>query len=112
MPYLIISNAKGFITFMKLVFDATEQLIVPRTDELIMHGELKIGDAVVMFADATEQFKERPSGMFIYIESVDDTYKKAIANGATTLTTPAKQEYGYSAGFQDAFGNQWWVTEP
>lgn len=112
MPYLIIPDAKGFITFMKSVFNATEQLIVPRTEDLIMHGELRIGDAVVMFADATEQFKERAAGMFIYVPSVDDIYKKAITNGATSLMAPAKQEYGYSAGFQDAFGNQWWIAEP
>ena len=112
MPYLIIPNAKAFVTFMKNVFNSTEQLIVPRTEDLIAHGELTVGDGVIMFADATDQFKTRSAGMFVYIQSVDDTYNKAMANGATTLTAPAKQEYGYTAGFQDAWGNQWWVVEP
>ena len=30
MSYLIIPNAAGFIRFMKDVFDAEEQMIVPR----------------------------------------------------------------------------------
>jgi PhnB protein len=111
MPYLIIPNAKAFVSFMKTVFDAKEQLIIDRTETLIMHGELRIGDAVIMFADATEQFKERPAGMFIYVEGVDDIYAKGIANGATLLIAPVKQEYGYTAGFEDAWGNQWWIVE-
>ena len=111
MPYLILPNAKAFVAFMKTVFDAQEQLIVDRTETLIMHGELRIHDAVIMFADATEQFKERAAGMFIYVEGVDTTYAKALANGATMLMPPVKQEYGYTAGFQDAWGNQWWIVE-
>jgi len=112
MPYLIITDASAFVVFMKNVFGATEQLIVPRTENLIMHGELKVGDGLIMFADSTEQFAPRPAGMFVYIPSVDETYKKAITNGATSLTPPARQEYGYTAGFQDSWGNQWWIVEP
>ncbi len=111
MPYLIIPNAKAFVTFMKTVFGAEEQLLIDRSETLIMHGELRIGPAVIMFADATEQFKERAAGMFIYVEGVDAIYAKAMANGATTLMTPVKQEYGYTAGFQDAWDNQWWIVE-
>ncbi|HXP51239.1 MAG TPA: VOC family protein [Bacteroidia bacterium] len=112
MPYLIIKDAKAFLEFTKTVFGATEQMLVPRTENIVMHGEIRIGDAVIMFADATEQFKERPSGMFLYVVSVDKTYKLAIDNGAKPLHPPVKQEYGYSAGFEDIWGNQWWVVEP
>jgi PhnB protein len=112
MPYLIIKDAKAFLAFTKAVFGATEQLLVPRDANTIMHGEIRIGDAVIMFADATEQFKERPAGMFLYVVNVDKAYKLGIENGATSLHAPVKQEYGYSAGFEDKFGNQWWVVEP
>ena len=112
MPYLIIPNARAFVTFMKTVYNSTEQLIVPRTKDLIMHGELTVGDGIIMFADVTEQITVRPAGMFVYIQSVDETYNKALAHGATSLTPPSKQEYGYTAGFQDTWGNQWWIVEP
>jgi PhnB protein len=111
MPYLIIKDAKAFKTFMADVFGATEQLIVTRDEHLIMHGELRIGGAVIMFADATEVYKERPAGMFIYVESVDDTYKKAIAKGAKSHMVPQKMDYGYTAGFEDSWGNQWWPVQ-
>ena len=54
MPYIIVPNAYKFLEFMKNVFNATEQAIIPRSEGIIMHGELRIGDAVVMFADTTE----------------------------------------------------------
>ena len=81
MPYIIVPNAYKFIDFMKNVFGATEQIIVPRTEGVIMHGELRIGDAVIMFADTTEDIAARPAGIFIYVENVDDTYKKALESG-------------------------------
>ena len=111
MPYLIVPNANQFIEFMKEVFGATVQHLTPRSEEIIMHGELRIGESVIMFADTTEQFTSRPAGIFIYVESTDETYKKAIAAGATSIMEPMKQPYGYTCGFHDPFGNDWWPTE-
>ena len=111
MPYLIVPNANQFIEFMKEVFEATVQHLTPRSEGIIMHGELRIGESVIMFADTTEQFTSRPAGIFIYVESTDETYKKAIAAGATSIMEPMKQPYGYTCGFHDPFGNDWWPTE-
>jgi uncharacterized glyoxalase superfamily protein PhnB len=111
MPYMIIPNAAGFINFMKEVFGAEEQIIVPRSEGVIMHGELRIGDAVIMFADVTPEFASRPAGIFIYVDNVQDTYKKAIAAGAVSVMEPVQMPYGFTCGFKDAFGNDWWPTE-
>jgi uncharacterized glyoxalase superfamily protein PhnB len=111
MPYLIIHRAAEFIVFMKEVFGAQEQMIVPRSEGVIMHGELRIGDSVIMFADVTPEFAARPAGIFIYVDSVEDVYKKAMAAGAISVMEPVKQEYGFTCGFKDGFGNDWWPTE-
>ena len=111
MPYMIIPNAAAFIVFMKEVFGAEEQILVPRSEGVIMHGELRIGDAVIMFADVTPEFTARPAGIFIYVDNVEGTYKKAIAAGATSVMEPMQQPYGFTCGFKDAFGNDWWPTE-
>ena len=111
MPYIIIPNAYKFIEFMKNVFGATEQAIIPRSEGVIMHGELRIGDAVVMFADTTEQIAARPAGIFIYVENTDDTYKKAMKAGSASLMEPTQQPYGYTCGFHDPFGNDWWPVQ-
>lgn len=111
MPYLIIPRANEFIGFTKRVFNATEQMIVPREQDVIMHGEMRIGDAVIMFADMTEQLGARPAGMFIYVNSVDETYKNALEAGASSMMEPQTQPYGYTCGFTDPFGNSWWPVE-
>jgi len=112
MPYLIIENAVGFMGFMKNVFGAKEVLNIPRSENLIMHAEVKVGDSTIMFADATEQFKIQPAGMFIYVENADETYATALRVGASALSPLADQEYGRSGGVTDPHGNVWWITSP
>lgn len=112
MPYLIIPNAYRFIEFMKNVFGATEQAIVPGSEGVIMHGELRIDESVIMFADSTGTITTKPAGIFIYMNNVDEIYAKALAAGATSLMKPTRQEYGYTCGFHDPFGNDWWPVEP
>lgn len=111
MPYLILKDAEKFADFMKAVFKAKDQLIVP-ADRGIMHGELRIGEAVVMYADSGDEFTPSPSGMFIHVDDVDNTFKRALENGAQQLQEVAKRDYGYGGGFKDPFGNQWWINSP
>lgn len=112
MPYLILDDATAFLDFAKSVFNATEQLLVPgELPRSIMHGEIRIGQAVIMFAQATSEWKKKPAGMFIYVDNVDETYQTALRKNASMLMEPALKEYGYSAGFEDPLGNQWWITQ-
>lgn len=110
MPYLILENAAGFLEFAKTVFVAEEKHKAMRDEKLIQHGEINIGGSVIMFADATSQYTPQPGAFFIYTNNCDEVYHKAIENGATSLTEPADQSYGRSAGVKDAFGNTWWIT--
>ncbi|HTE00340.1 MAG TPA: VOC family protein [Mucilaginibacter sp.] len=110
MPYLIVKNAPAFIQFTKNVFDAEEKHITMRDEKLIMHAEISIGGSCIMFADATDQFKEQTTGLFIYMEDCDSIYQKALDNGAVNVMEPADQSYGRSAGVRDPFGNTWWIT--
>lgn len=112
MPYLILKNTDGFRKFMAKVFDAKEQMIVPGEDGSVMHGELKTGDAVIMFAEAGGQFQVMNAGMFIYVDDADVTYKKAIEAGAITVEgqEPSDKDYGRACGVKDPFGNTWWIT--
>lgn len=112
MPYLIIANAQGFLSFSKAVFGAKEQMIVPAENNKIMHGEIRINDAVIMFGDAGDNWKEKTAAMYIYVENVNETFKKAIENGAKSLEEPQKKDHGCSGGFEDPFGNHWFIVEP
>jgi PhnB protein len=111
MPYLMVRTAAEFVAFTKEVFGAAEQLIVPRPDGSVMHGELRIGTAVVMFSDASEDYKEAPASLCLLVEDVVAVYTKGLANGAISIQQPGEKEYGKGAGFRDRFGNMWWLIE-
>jgi len=109
-PYLIIKDAPSFIQFMKTVFNAEIINKHMRDENTIMHAELKIGNSMVMLADSTLQYPPANANLFIYVEDADATYKKAVDNGASTVTELANQSYGRSGGIKDSFGNTWWIT--
>ncbi len=112
MPYLIVSDAAKFIDFTKKVFGAEEKLRIMRDEKLIKHAEIKIGESVIMFADATDQFQPRTAALFVYVEDADRTCNKALVEGATSVMPLSDQEYGRSGGIADPFGNLWWPTAP
>lgn len=110
MPYLIVENAAAFLNFMENVFGAVEKYKFMRSETLVMHAEISIGDSVIMFADATPEHSKQNAGLFIYVDNCDFVYEKGLANGATTIAPPADQSYGRSAGIRDPFGNTLWIT--
>lgn len=110
MPYLIIENAAGFISFMQKVFGAKETHKRMRDEHKIMHAEIMIGESKIMLADATERYKPQNAGFFIYVENADETFARAIESGAEVVDQLANQTYGRSGGVIDPFGNTWWIT--
>jgi PhnB protein len=110
MPYLIIPNANGFLDFTKAVFNATEKMKHMRDETVIMHGEVQIGQSVIMFADSTPDYPAQPAGLFIYVDDANLVYQRAIDQGAVRLTELSDQPYGRTGGVTDPFGNTWWIT--
>jgi len=109
-PYLVVKGAAGVIEFAKKAFDAKLLGKFDTPDGTIMHAEMKIGDSVVMLAEAAGPHPEMPAMLHLYVPDVDATYKRAIAAGAKSVREPADQFYGdRSGGVKDAAGNQWWI---
>lgn len=111
MPYLIIENSTSFHDFMKEVFIAEDQLIIPAENGGVMHGELRIGDAVIMFANSGQSWPTFPGSVFIYVEDAEAVFNRAILKGCKQLQELAQREYGYGGGFEDHYGNNWWVNQ-
>lgn len=112
MPYLILENAPAFIDFTTAVFDA--KLIYKGYrdggNEKIEHAEVQINSCNIMFADVTEDFGVANANLFVYVDDADETFEKALSNGATIVNNLAEQDYGRSGGIQDPLGNVWWIT--
>jgi uncharacterized glyoxalase superfamily protein PhnB len=111
-PYLAIEGADKLLDFLNQAFDAVEvHECMRRPDGTIQHAEVRIGDSVVMLAEATGQWKPRPSTLYLYVNDTDATYRRALEAGATSLMEPANQFYGdRNAGVQDPSGNFWWIA--
>jgi uncharacterized glyoxalase superfamily protein PhnB len=110
-PYLIVRDAGSLIGFLKQVLEAREEQRFAEPDGFIMHAEVRIGDSVVMIADANEANPPRPGMLHVYLEDIDAAYGRALAAGAAAVREPEDQFYGdRTAGVEDPFGNQLWLT--
>jgi uncharacterized glyoxalase superfamily protein PhnB len=110
-PYIVVERAEGLIQFLVEVFGGEEIERELRSDGRIEHGEVRIGDSIVMLSEATERYPARPCVQFVYVDDVDATYRAALAAGATSILEPADQSWGDRVGgVHDPFDNRWWVA--
>lgn len=112
MPYLVVSDAEGFIKFIKSVFNAEEKLRVNTEDGSVMHAEYSINGGTIMIGEAGGEWKPFPCAMYVVVKDVDGLYAKGVENGAAGNQEPDDRGYGRAAGFIDPYGNQWWLNEP
>ena len=110
-PYVVADGAEKVIGFMKEAFGAQPTFDpMMRADGKIMHAEFKIGDSILMIADASERAPAASVALHLYVPNVDAVYQKAIKAGATSLMEPQDQFYGdRSASVRDAAGNRWLI---
>jgi PhnB protein len=110
-PYLVVEGVDELIDFLKQAFDAVETERIPGPEGKVGHGEVRIGDSVVMMGEASGEWKAMPGMIYLYVNDTDATYKRALEAGATSVMEPADQFYGdRNAGVKDASGNMWWIA--
>src|SRR6202790_2048267 len=112
--YLMTQNAQKVIDLLKKVFAATELRRFDAPDGKIMHGEVKIGDSVVMLADGSPGYPAFPAWLHVYVPDVDATYKKALAAGAIAVQEPLRKQGAPDrrGGIKDPSVNTWWISTP
>jgi PhnB protein len=112
-PYLMVEGASTVLEFAKQVFGAEEFVNMPAPNGKVGHAEIRIGDSVVMVADAStsDQGVVMPGVLTVYVDDVDKAYAASLEAGATSLREPADQFYGdRTAGVKDAAGDHWWIS--
>ena len=111
IPYLVVDNAEQVIDFIKQSFGAEEICRMMNPGGQVGHTELRIRDSVVMLGGASEQWKAMPTMLYLYVENVDEVYRRAVAAGGKSMKEPADQFYGdRTAAIVDMSGNQWWIA--
>jgi PhnB protein len=78
-----------------------------------MHAEVLIGDTVVMCGEPVQGLEPMPASYSLYVAgggAVDSTYKRALEAGATSVSEPQNQPWGYRAAcVRDSGGNRWTI---
>ena len=110
-PYLVVDGAAQLIEFMVDVLGGTELMRLPGPEGRLGHAEVRVGDSVVMLADAPSPRDVMPAMLHLYVEDADALYERAIGHGATSLREPTTEFYGdRMAGVRDVLGNKWYFA--
>jgi PhnB protein len=109
--YVMADGAQKVIDFAETVFGAETLLRLARPDGSVMHASVRIGDSVVMIADAIEDYPAFPAWLHVYVPDVDATWAKGLERGATPVQEPSEKGDGdRRGGFKDPAGNVWWIA--
>ena len=110
-PSFAVSRAAQVLSFLERAFGGR---VVDRYDgpgDSVMHAEVMLGDSAIMLGEAVPDTSAMPASLSYYVDdgaTVDATYKRALAEGATSVAEPVDQFYGYrSAIVTDPGGNRW-----
>jgi len=116
-PMLIFKDARKAIEFYKRAFNATERYAMPGPDgKGVMHAEILIGDSIIMMGEenpsdpckSAETMGGSPVNFYIYLENVDEAFKRALEAGAEIRMPVQDMFWGDRVGtVQDPFGYSW-----
>jgi uncharacterized glyoxalase superfamily protein PhnB len=123
-PYIVVSDARAAMDWYVEVLGARphgELWVNP--DQTIGHAEVSIGNALLMFAEASDLWPDVPvrapespvtfsHTLHLEVDDVDATMERARRNGASVEREPADQPYGRSAVIVDPFGHRWMLRRP
>ena len=115
-PLLCVKCVTDAIDFYKQAFDAVEVMRIEGPDGQIGHGEITVGDSMIMLSQeradvgflSAQTLGASPVSLFLYFDDVDAMMARAIGAGATLLKPAADKFYGDRIGFvKDPFGYTW-----
>jgi PhnB protein len=110
-PYLVTRGVARLIEFLTGAFGAVERDRTVDGSGRIMNAIVQIGDSMVMMGEGSDKYPVVSTSLHLYLPDADETYRRALEAGATSVRPPADQFYGdRTAGVQDPSGNTWWIS--
>ena len=107
-PYLVVTGAARMLDFLREAFGAREIRRFAKPDGIVGHAEVRIGDSVIMLADACPEFPATQAGVHLYLPEVDKVHERAVRAGAISMRSPADQFYGDRSAVVRDFSGNWW----
>jgi PhnB protein len=110
-PCLLPHGTPQVINFLRNAFLAEEVSRHASPKGVVVHATVRIGDSIIELGEAHGPFQPMPTMFYLYVESADAWYERAIKAGATSISLPADQHYGDRvAAVRDPFGNEWYMA--
>ncbi|MFB7169853.1 VOC family protein [Streptomyces sp. NPDC056254] len=110
-PWVVTDDTGALLDFITAAFAGEELARVPVEDGTIGHGEIRVGDTVVLAFDRRSDWPVMPSLLRVYVPDADAAMAAAVAHGAQVVTEIADSAWGDRGGrVRDPFGNIWWVV--
>ncbi|MFD9010284.1 VOC family protein [Streptomyces sp. NPDC059552] len=110
-PWVVTDDTGALLDFITAAFDGEEIARVSVEDGSIGHGEIRIGDTVVLAFDRRPDWPATPAVLRVYVPDADAAMAAAVAHGARVVTEAADSAWGDRGGrVKDPFGNIWWVV--
>jgi uncharacterized glyoxalase superfamily protein PhnB len=123
-PYIVVSDARRAMDWYVEVFGAQRRgELHVNADGTIGHAEVGIGDAVLMFSEASDIWPDVPvrapdspmtfsHSLHLEVDDVDGATERARRGGASVEREPAEQPHGRAAVIVDPFGHRWLLVRP
>jgi len=123
-PYIVVSDARRALDWYAEVFGAQRRgELYVNADGTIGHAEVGIGDAVLMFAEASDLWPDVPvrapdspatfsHTLHLEVDDVDGTTERARRSGASVEREPTEAPYGRGSVIVDPFGHRWMLLRP
>jgi len=103
-PIFVAKDAPGLIHFIQQIFGAEVKERVQLPDGTGAHAELAVGDTSVI----VEGQGEPGLTLYVFVDDVDLSHKRAIEAGATSVAEPKDRPYRHrNSQIRDPFGNVW-----
>jgi uncharacterized glyoxalase superfamily protein PhnB len=123
-PYIVVSDARRAMDWYVEVFGAERRgELHVNADGTIGHAEVGIGDAVLMFAEASSLWPDVPvrapdspttfsHTLHLEVDDVDASTERARLAGASVEREPTEAPYGRGSVIVDPFGHRWMLLRP
>ena len=117
--HLVCKGAGEAMDFYAKAFGAKDRGRMAGPNGVVVHGEMKIGDAIVMLGEEMPEqgalsplaIGGSPVTLMMYVKDVDAAFAKATAAGCTTVMPPANMFWGDRyCRVADPFGHQWAIA--
>jgi uncharacterized glyoxalase superfamily protein PhnB len=115
-PMLVVTDVAAAMAFYERAFGAERRYTIDGPGGVVMHGEVKLGDSIIMLSPEDAEHGARApvsvggstGSLFVYVEDVDAAMARAVQAGATQVMPATDMFWGDRYGVvKDPSGHRW-----